>query len=396
MIMTKKNAAGGGSISRRKDGRWRGDITIGLDPLTGKTKRRTVYGKSQGEVRQKVAAIVATLDKGEYLEPSKLTVGQWLGIWRNEYLDGVKPNTKAAYKNICNNILIPVIGAIDLVSLSPHAVQTFINRLNREERKMTKYSKTAKAYSPKSVRNIHGVLHKSLQIAKKIGYLKTNPADKPILKRAKKADIQPLDEQEIAVFLQAIKNHRFERLFFVALFTGMRRGEILGLTWDKVDFDKGVITVDNQLQYDRAKKEHELVSTKNGKARTITPPERVMSILREQKRLQAGLRLAAGEVWQDNNFVFTNAIGGYIALTTLRNHFKKVVAAIGLPERRFHDLRHTYATTALANGVNVKDVQETLGHYSAAFTLDTYGHTTTQSKKESAAKIDALIGMFLK
>ena len=375
-----KNVKGNGSIYKRKDGYWEGKVTVGTDPMTGKLIRKSVYGKTQQEVRKKINELTTTVDNGTYTEPVKLTVNQWLDVWTAEYLDGVKPNTQDRYKMICRRHINPTIGAVKLISLSAHTVQTLINGLGRE-----------KGLAPKTVRNIHGCLHKALQTAVRIGYLKNNPSDACILPRLRNHEIKPLDEVSTGVFIQAIKGNRFENLYFMALFTGVRQGEAIGLTWDRVDFEKGIITVDRQLQRNRVKGIFELSSTKNGKSRVITPPERVMAVLRDQKRAQAVLRLAAGELWQDNGYVFTDEIGGHVSPTTVYKHFKRIVAEIGKPDRRFHDLRHTYATMALANGVGVKDVQETLGHYSAAFTLDKYGHVTENMKRDNAAKIDRFI-----
>ena len=375
-----KNANGRGTIYQRSNGLWEGKITTGIDPLTKKQKRRSVYGKSQKEVKKNLDGIINDLDNDIYIEPSKMTVSQWLTIWVEDFLERVKPNTRLRYEAICEAHITPALGAITLTALTPHAVQKFVNILTREKKR-----------APKTVANIHGVLHKALQVAVTMGYLKTNPADRSILPLPVTPEIKPYDNDGARAFLQAIKGDSFEHLFFLALSTGIRQGEIIGLTWDRVDFDRGTIRVDRQLQRDRRTGAFDFTSTKNAKSRLITPPEQALAALRDQKRRQAAHRLAAGKLWQAKGFVFANEIGGYTSPTTLYKHFKRITAAIGLPDRRFHDLRHTYATLALANGVGVKDVQETLGHFSAAFTLDVYGHVTESVRRDNAAKIDRFL-----
>jgi integrase len=192
--------------------------------------------------------------------------------------------------------------------------------------------------------------------------------------------------------LQAIKGHRFENIFTVALFTGMREGETLGLTWDCVDFDKGTVTINKQLQREKIKGgRYILAPTKNGKARTITPAPWVMQILRSHRAKQAEQRLKLGEVWEDSGLVFTNELGQHLAIHTVYKDFKAVVASIGCPSVRFHDLRHSYAVASIRSGDDIKTIQGNLGHATAAFTLDIYGHVTDQMKQESAARMESYI-----
>ena len=178
----------------------------------------------------------------------------------------------------------------------------------------------------------------------------------------------------------------------VTAFTGMRRGEVTGLTWDVVDFERGTIHINKQLQKVIGEKgKFQLVSTKNGKGRIITPAPSVMDLLRQVKVKQAENKLLAGEGYEDSNFVFCNAIGQHLSPHTVYHHFKKAAEAIGIPEARFHDLRHTYAVAALANGDDIKTVQENLGHHTVSFTLDVYGHVTDQMRKESANRMENFI-----
>ena len=201
-----------------------------------------------------------------------------------------------------------------------------------------------------------------------------------------------LNEDKISEFLKAIKGHRFEALFAVTLFTGMREGEVCGLLWDCVDLDKGTLTINKQLQKVRnSGGVHKLVETKNSKVRTITAAPYVVSVLRRVKHQQLENRLRCGECWVDSGFVFTDDLGQHLKPQTVYRDFKKVVASIGCEEVQFHDLRHSDAVADISSGDDIKTVQSNLGHATAAFTLDIYGHVTEKMKQESAARMERFI-----
>jgi integrase len=248
-----------------------------------------------------------------------------------------------------------------------------------------------KGLSAKSIRNIHGVLHRALQQAVTLGYIRVNPTNACILPRLIKKDIKPLDEEQIADFLTALDGHEFERIYIVSLFTGIRQGEALGLMWDCVDYERGQILIKRQLLRDYEKGGYYVDTVKNDKARTITPAPFVMNTLRLQQEEQTKMRTHAGEAWEVNNFVFTNALGQHLKHVTVFKNYKRVVSSIGIPTARYHDLRHTYAVTSLLSGDDLKTIQENLGHHTAAFTLDKYGHVTERMKQESAQRMEAFI-----
>lgn len=377
---TTRNAQGGGTIRQRKDGRWEARYTVGRDPGTGKQVQRSVYGMTQAEVRKKMQAATTAIDNGTYTEPARLTVAQWCDIWAKEYLNHLKPRTRIEYIALLTNHIKPKIGGVKLQILSPHTVQTFINTLPKT------------GISPKTTKNIHGVLHKALEQARQIGYIAQNPATGTKLPRWDRKEIKPLEPKDIAAFMEAIQGDPYEALFMVDLFTGLRRSEILGLTWDCIDFEKGTVHVYQQLQ--RIGKEYNLAPLKSSKPRTISPAPDILRLLREQRRKQSEWRMVAGsgwEPWKGVPLVFTNEIGGHLSDQTVYKHFKKIMASIGLPETRLHDLRHTYAVMSLQAGDDVKTVQEHLGHYTAAFTLDVYGHVTERMQKESARKMQTIL-----
>lgn len=380
-----RGAQGAGTIRQRKDGRWEARYTVGRDPGTGKQIQRSVYGATQQEVRKKLAQLTTALDNGTYKEPCKMTVGQWLDIWTADYMGGVKPSTAFLYGEQIRLYIKPALGAVKLEALNTHTIQGFYNGLSIER-------EGGKALSPKSVKNIHGILHKALQQAVAVGYIRFNPADACTLPRAEKKEISPLDEEQIATFLKAIEGHRHELLYKVALFAGMREGEVLGLMWDCVDFEKGTITIKRQLRREQKKGGAYYITTpKNGKPRTITPAPWVMKLLRSQKARQAEQQLKMGQLWENSGMVFTNETGGYLSYRTVYDCFKRIVAQMGTPSTRFHDLRHTFAVASLRAGDDIKTVQGNLGHHTAAFTLDVYGHVTEQMKQASADRMEEFI-----
>ena len=381
--MARKAAAGSGTIRKKtvtRNGKqyvyWEARYTTGYDPGTGRQIQRSVTGKTQKEVSQKLKKATAAIDAGTYTAPNRMTVGAWLDTWTTEYLGGVKPSTVAAYKSTVKNHLKPGLGAIRLDELNAHTIQSLYNRLGDTR-------------SPKTVKNVHGILHKALQQAVINRYIPYNPAEACVLPRAERKELKPLDDALISAFLKAVKGLQFEDLFRVALFTGIREGEILGLCWDVVDLDKGTIHIIRQLQ--KISGEWVLVTTKNSKGRTITLAPFVVQILRTVKHQQLENRLRYGDCWEDSGFVFTNELGQHLNRHTVLKHFKKIMAQIGSPETRFHDLRHSYAVASIRSGDDIKTVQENLGHATAAFTLNVYGHVTDQMKQDSAARMEKFI-----
>lgn len=389
--MAKRNAAGAGSIRKKtvlRDGReythWEARLTVGVDPGTGKQIRRSFSGKTQREVREKMQAAAVAVNDSTYQEPTKLTVSDWLDVWLSEYTGDVKPLTRSTYKNKVESAIKPALGAVKLQALKAPQIQKTLNGLQRG-------TSGRKPLSAKTVRDIYGILHRALGQAVEVGYLRINPSDACKLPRVERAEIKPLDEAQTAAFLNAIHGQPFERLFIVDLLTGLRQGELLGLRWKDVDFDAGTVTVAQQLLKSKEKGgAYFFGSLKNDKTRLLTPAPSVMKALREQRRVQTEWRLKAGELWEDSGLVFTDELGHHLSHVTVRKHFKKAVESIGIPEARFHDLRHSFAVNSLQAGDSPKIVQENLGHATAAFTLDVYAHATERMKRDSANRMEAL------
>lgn len=294
----RKSVAGMGSIRKKEKvinekayTYYEARYTVGIDPGTGKQIQKSISRKTQREVARRLKEITTSIDTGTYLPSCKLTVGEWLNTWISEYTADWKPLTVCNYSKQIKKHLIPRLGAAKLEDLDTHTIQLFYNSL------------TKSGLAPKTVKNIHGVLHAALEQAISNGYIHKNPTAGCKLPKVVRPEIKPLEPEEIAQMLKEAKKDAYDNLFIVAMFTGMRQGELLGLSWDNV---KAVIE------------------------RANIPPD-----------------------------------------------------------VRFHDLRHSFAVTSLYSGDDVKTVQANLGHATAQFTLDVYGHVTQKMRQESAMRMQA-------
>lgn len=349
--------------------------TAGFDPGTGKQIQRSISGKTQKEVAQKLKSVTASIDAGTYKEPCKITVAEWMNTWVAEYLRNVKPLTEQHYSEQVKRHIIPALGASKLESLDTHTIQRFYNSLSEA------------GLSAKTVKNIHGILHSALQQAIANDYIRNNPTTGCKLPKVVRPEIKPLEPHEISQLLHEAESDAYCNLFIVAMFTGMRQGELLGLAWDCVDFKTGIIHVKQQLQCKNGT--YFLETPKNGKGRSILPAPMVMEALQHEYQKQQSARHQAHSLWNNPfNLVFTDALGKNLVRRTVVKHFKAIAQRAGISDdTRFHDLRHSFAVASLYAGDDIKTVQANLGHATAQFTLDVYGHVTQKMRQESANRM---------
>ena len=369
---------------KRKDGSiyeyWEGRMTLSYDPSTRQQIMKTFTGATREEVLRKMRSCEIEPVKEE--KSDSLLLQAWMETWKNEYLEGVKASTAYLYGQDISLYILPHLGKYHLDELTTTIVQQFYNHLLHPP-------SGKKPLSPKTIRCIHGVLHQALEQAVNTGVLQSNPSSACRLPKVRKKEVVPMEDSQIMSFMERIKDHPHEYLYKITLFTGLREGEILGLTWDCVDMKRGILTVKQQLTKEKQKGgKYFFSSTKNDKRRTLAISPSVVRLFKFQKQKQLLMEAAATE-WEKTNLVFTNAKGGFLSYRTVYDCFKRIVKKMGCPELRFHDLRHQYAVIAIKNGDDIKTIQGNLGHATAAFTLDVYGHVTEEMKRNSADRMES-------
>ena len=385
-----RSAAGGGSIRKKvviRNGKeyvyWEARYTAGHDTGTGKQIQKSIYGKTQKEVRRRLQQITTSIDEGTYVAPTKLSLEQWLNRWLEDFCVDVKPRTLDKYKSTARVRLIPYLGKIKLSDLSAHHIQHVYNGFLRG-------TDGFRQLSTKSIRDTHGTLHRALQQAVELNYIKVNPSDRCKLPRIEKTDIKPMESQQISAFLHALRGNRYERLFTVDLFTGLRMGEILAISWDCIDFEKGTLRIYRQLH--QVKGQYFYGTLKNDKPRQLTVAPTVLEVLKEQRAQQRRWKIAAGSAWMnDENLIFTDEIGRHLSPNTVRSALHRITDPLGLEGFRFHDLRHSYAVASLQAGDDLKTLQSNLGHHTASFTMEVYGHCTEEMQQASANRMESFI-----
>lgn len=379
----KRNANGAGSIRQRKDGRWEARITIGFDPGTGKQKSRSFYGWTQKEVRMKMNAAIAELDQGTYQPPQRMKLSTWLDRWLSECNPQLRPSTREHYAINIRKHVNPALGNVQLLQLDYVTIQAFVNNLTTE-----------KGLKPITVLGIFTVLRSALDEAVRAGYIPSNPATLCKLPKKEQAEITPLDAPDLEKLFSVLGTDVYSDIIRLAVLTGMRESEVIGMTWPCVDEAAGTLEVKQQLHRFSYKDPGNIFGpTKTGKPRTIDVTRHVIDLVRAIRIRQAKQRLKAGPMYDvrfdEYDLMFRTDEGRPISNSTLLHKFQQFCEAAGLPKHRFHDLRHTFACLSLLAGVDPKTVSAGLGHATTGFTLDRYGHVTDTMRKKSVALREA-------
>lgn len=374
-----KRGNGEGSIYQREDGRW--EARVSLDG-----KRRSVYGKTRREVQQKLAELKRQEEQGLLVGSDRQTLGAFLSDWlESTARPTIRPATYANYRVYVRNHIVPGLGHYQLGKLTPQHVQGWLNDLS------------AAGLAPKTVRDARAVLRRALNQAVKWSLVARNVAalvEPPKSARFEVAGLAPEDAQRL---LAAVRGDRLEALYVLTLSCGLRQGEVLGLHWQDVDFERRELRVRLGLQRNGGRLRFVEPKTPQSR-RVIALPEGVVAPLREHRKRQLEERLRAGDIWPERcvcgcsgGVVFTSEVGTPIDPRNLVRHFHRVRTRAGFPALRFHDLRHGCATLLLAKGTHPKLVQELLGHSRVSMTLDTYSHVTPVMRREVADTMDGLL-----
>ena len=372
--MPKRRANGEGNIRKRKDGRWEGRYTVGHDPETGKSIIKNVLGKTQAEVKEKLKKAIEENVGIDYGRAKTYTVGSWLEVWMENYAKiKLRPSTYKTSQGFLKNHIKPQIGSIPLADLTSLDLQRFYKHLldgGRVDRIEAK--KKPKGLAPKTVRNIHQMIGSAYNLAIEQKLVTRNPADGCALPKVERKEMQTLPVEQLTSFLREAKDSGVFALYYIDLTTGLRRGELLGLKWSDIDLEKGDLRVQRQIGRIDGKIIEMPLKTKNA-YRTLPLSADAIDVLMQQRRKTG-----------NSEWVFPSPTGGPMSPDSVLHMLQRVLKRAGLPRIRFHDLRHTFATMALQNGVDVKTVSSMLGHYSVGFTLDTYAHVTTDAQLKAA------------
>jgi integrase len=368
-----RRGQGEGSIYLRKDGRWCASITL------ENRKRKTFYGKTRKEVQEKLRVALNEQKQGILSTGPQQSMKQFLEQWLEEvHKPTLRIGTYKGYRRYLDKHIFPVLGHIPVQKLTPQKVQAFYTRKQQE------------GLSAKSVNNIHGMLHKALDHAVRWGLAPRNVCDAVSLPKQRRRDIQPLTEKQARQLLASAQGHKLEGLLILAVTTGMREGELLALKWQDINFEARSLHIRHSMGYIPGQGYLEFEpKTSKGRRKIVLPPF-VCEALKQHRARQLEARLKAGTRWQDQDLVFCNIYGGFLDPAHLRQRFDKLLKDAGLPDVRFHDLRHSAATILLSMGVHAKVVQEILGHSQISMTMDTYSHVLPSMQQEAMDKLDDL------
>ena len=378
--MSKKRGHNEGSITKRKDGRWQGAVTTGRNE-DGSQRRQYVYGKTRSEVSEKINELLHSINTGSYLDKrDNPTVKEWLYIWLHTYKkNNIKAKTFDQYEGIIRVHLAPTIGEYKLLELKEDKLQQLYNKLYDE------------GMSARTIQLINVVLHSALKKAMKLGFLLRNVCENVELPKQIKKERRVLSPEEQKILLKELKKTEEGEIYIFALFTGMRRGEVLALTWDDVDMENCIIKVTKGLSRvktyvntgDKTKLVVSEPKTETSK-RIIPIVDCLIPLLKKQKEKSYG---------NEMNLVFPSDAGGYIDPGNYNRKFYKVIKRAGLPKANPHSLRHSFATRALEAGIDLKTTQELLGHSSIDVTANLYTHALMEHKKKEIQKLKTVFSL---
>ncbi len=369
-----------GHIVKRGKDSYSIKVSMGKDANTGKYKYQwtTVKGTKK-EAEKRLSEMLHQLDNGTFMKPGRTTVADYLSKWLTDYAKvKLSPRGFERYRDIIRQHLIPAFGNLPLTQLKPeHLQKHYTAKLND-------------GLSARTVRYHHAVIHKALQTALKWGLVSRNVADGVDLPPIRRTQMQTWDNDDITRFLKAAKESPYYALFYTALFTGMRRSELLGLAWQDVDFLYCQVSVTRSLHH---LKDGSYVFTqpKSIKSRrTIALSPSAILLLKEHKEKQELERTTMGKPLADDDLVFSTLEGKPLRPNTITRAWVTLAARAGVKVIRLHDARHTHASIMLKQGVHPKIVQERLGHSSIEMTLDIYSHVMPGLQEAAAERFDDL------
>lgn len=368
--MAKRRGNNEGSIYQRRNGRWVAQIRI-----DGKRIAKTFH--TQKECQAWIRQMRDQIETGLNWTGSKISVGDYLNQWLQDIEGSIKPKTVRQYEGIVRNHLKPYLGKIRLQELQPYQIQQTYSKLKDQ------------GHSQRNIQLVHGVIRRALGMAERQGLIGRNPVKAVLPPKVVAKEMKFLTDNQARQLLISAQGDRYETLYHLAITTGLRQGELIGLKWIDVDWAANTINVRRQLQPKRGGGySFEEPKTKAGK-RIVQLGEGSMRLLAKHRKSQDVERLSEG--WQDHGMIFPSRVGTPTGQRNLYRYFKRLLQKAGLPDIRFHDLRHTAATLMLMNGIPLIVVSRRLGHSKPSVTLDIYGHYLPGMQEQAAILMDELV-----
>ena len=361
-----------GSVQQLPSGSWRAQLSVNGFRL-GHTE------KTRAKVNDWLRKTQSEIEGGLNCDYAQFTYEDFLDSWLTSIKPSLRSGTWYQYEMTCRRHILPYLGKYKLINLKPEHIQNLINK------------KLQSGTGVRTIEVIHTIIHNSLNHAIKIGAITRNPTNATTVPRQKTHEMKIFNEIEVNTFLNHTQGTRYESLYHLAIATGLRQSELLGLKWSDLDWEKKSLNVQRQLKRKHKQGDYfESPKTRNGR-RSITLGTKTIQKLREQLKRQIEERDRAGNHWQENDLIFPSTIGTPMGQNNLFRSFKVLLRTSGLPEIRFHDLRHTAASLMLMNGVSPIIVAKRLGHSKISMTLDVYGHLIPEMQNKAAELIDELI-----
>jgi len=374
-----------GHIKQRSKGSWTLWVDLGRDPETGKRKQQTLTVRgSKKDAERELRAVLTRIEGGAHVKPAKMTVGEYLGSWLRDYVaTNTAPSTTDGYSDIVRAHLIPAFGSLPLMALQPSHIQAYYGRMLESGRRDGKGGLSAQ-----TVKHHHRVLYEALKHAVKHGVLIRNVAEAVDPPRPDGKEMATLEPDDVHPLLNAAHETPYYTLFYTAIYTGLRRSELLGLRWRDVDLDLATLSVVQTLHY-VPKKGYTFREPKTKRSRRLVDLSPSLALLlREHRANQELERTLLGRLLKPDDLVFSYPDGTPLPPNSVTKAFHKLAQSLGLSNIRLHDLRHTHATLMLRQGVHPKVVSERLGHSSVAITLDTYSHVLPGIQAAAAQRFD--------
>ncbi|KAA0565315.1 site-specific integrase [Bacillus sp. CH30_1T] len=370
-----------GSIHKYQTGKGETRYMVMLEVgESGKRKQKKKMGfKTKKEANAFLVESQSAIIKGSFIEPSKSSYKEFIVDWFENIKKKSIPRTADTHQILINKYILVHLEDVTLSKLNSMHIETFINRMHD------------KGYSPATIRKAFNIVNNSLDYAVDKGLVLKNVAKKATLPKDEKKEMHIWNEDQVRTFLKTIKNENYFMLFYMALQTGMRQGELLGLRWKDVDLENHTLSVKQVLSHD-AKKFYNGAKTNAGN-RTIQLSETIVSELKKHRAKTLQEKMLLGNDYVDYDLVICTPLGTQLNPPNIRRLFNRLIKEAEVPKIRFHDLRHTHATLLLSKGVNIKVISERLGHANIKITLDTYSHVLPTMQKEAVKKLDEVFGL---